>query len=121
MLVSHTAFLAQVSPEDAERLISEFEKTTNASEQTPQRCPWFIGVYIPRNAYRFILFEKHYMLIFQIVDDGVKLNQIERACGNKNENFIRSDLRGFISSPGEVKVKAIKERDRNGTCFNGRS
>ena len=42
MLVSHAAFLAQVSPE-----------------------------YIPRNAYRFIPFEKRYMIIFQIVDDIV--------------------------------------------------
>ena len=30
MLVSHAAFLAQVSPEAAERLTAEFEKTTNS-------------------------------------------------------------------------------------------
>ena len=50
MLVSHAAFLAQVSPEAAEQLTGE---------------------YIPRNAYRFIPFEKRYMIIFQIVDDIV--------------------------------------------------
>jgi hypothetical protein len=37
----------------------------------PQRCPWFSGEYIPRNTYRFILFEKRYMLLFQIVDNTV--------------------------------------------------
>ena len=37
----------------------------------PQRCPWLKGEYIPRNVYRFILFEKRYMLIFQIVDHTV--------------------------------------------------
>lgn len=37
----------------------------------PQRCPWLTGEYIPRNAYRFILFEKRYMIIFQIIDDIV--------------------------------------------------
>lgn len=37
----------------------------------PQRCPWLKGKYIPRNVYRFILFEKRYMLIFQIADDVV--------------------------------------------------
>ena len=71
MLVSHAAFLAQVSPEAAERLTNEFEKAAQSLEFMPQRCPWLTGEYIPRNAYRFILFEKRYMLIFQIVDDIV--------------------------------------------------
>ena len=68
MLVSHAAFLAQVSPAAAERLTVEFEKAAKSLEQMPQRCPWLKGEYIPKNAYRFILFEKRYMLIFQIVD-----------------------------------------------------
>lgn len=71
MLVSHVAFLAQVSPEAAERLTMEFEKTANSLENMPQRCPWLTGEYIPRNAYRYILFEKRYMIIFQIADDIV--------------------------------------------------
>ena len=71
MLVSHAAFLAQVSPEEAERLTVEFEKTANSLEIMPQRCPWLSGEYIPKNAYRFILFEKRYMIIFQIIDDTV--------------------------------------------------
>ena len=68
MLVSHAAFLAQVSPEAAERLTVEFEKTANSLETMPQRCPWLSVDYIPKNAYRFILFEKKYMIIFQIID-----------------------------------------------------
>lgn len=71
MLVSHVAFLSQVSPEAAERMTVEFEKTANSLQLMPQRCPWLTGEYIPRNAYRFILFEKRYMIIFQIVDDIV--------------------------------------------------
>ena len=68
MLVSHVAFLSQVSPEAAERMTVEFEKAANSLQLMPQRCPWLTGEYIPRNAYRFILFEKRYMIIFQIVD-----------------------------------------------------
>lgn len=71
MLVSHAAFLAQVSPEAAERLTVEFEKAANSLETMPQRCSWLSGEYIPKNAYRFILFEKRYMIIFQIVDNTV--------------------------------------------------
>ncbi len=71
MLVSHAAFLAQISPSAAERLTTEFESAAKSLEFMPQRCPWLTGEYIPRNAYRFILFEKRYMLIFQIIDDVV--------------------------------------------------
>lgn len=71
MLVSHAAFLAQISPEAAERLTAEFEKTAKSLEVMPHRCPWLTGEYIPRNAYRFILFEKRYMIIFQTMDDIV--------------------------------------------------
>ena len=71
MLVSHVAFLSQVSPEAAERMTVEFEKAANSLQLMPQRCPWLTGEYIPRTAYRFILFEKRYMIIFQIVDDIV--------------------------------------------------
>ena len=69
MLVSHAAILAQVNPAAARSgLQVEFEKAAKSLEQMPQRCPWLKGEYIPKNAYRFILFEKRYMLIFQIVD-----------------------------------------------------
>lgn len=61
MLVSHAAFLAQVNPAAAERLTVEFEKAAKSLEQMPQRCPWLKGEYIPKNAYRFILFEKRYI------------------------------------------------------------
>lgn len=76
MLISHVAFLAQVSPEAAERLTVEFEKTANSLEMIPQRCSWLTGEYIPRNAYRFILFEKRYMLIFQVRDDIVYVDYV---------------------------------------------
>lgn len=71
MLVSHAAFLAQASTAAAQRLTAEFEKAANSLEFMPQRCPWLTGDYIPRNTYRFILFEKRYMLIFQIMESTV--------------------------------------------------
>lgn len=47
MLVSHVAFLAQTSPEAAERLTVEFEKTAHSLEVMPQRCPWLTGNIFP--------------------------------------------------------------------------
>lgn len=43
MLASHAAFLAQVSPPAAERLIASFEKAAHSLEHMPQRCAWFSG------------------------------------------------------------------------------
>ena len=71
MLVFHAAFLAQVSPEAAERLTVEFEKAANSLETMPQRCPGLSGEYIPSNKYRYVLFERHYAILYQIVDDIV--------------------------------------------------
>lgn len=71
MLVSHVSFLAQTSPNAANRLTQSFQKAACSLETMPQRCPWLIGDYIPRNTYRYILFEKRYMLLFQIRDDTV--------------------------------------------------
>ena len=71
MLVSHATFLAQISPESAEKLVAVFEKTANSLEKMPNRCPWLVGEYIPRNMYHFIVFEKRYMIIFQIKDNIV--------------------------------------------------
>lgn len=71
MLVSHAAFLAQVSADTAERFITAFETAADSLEIMPQRCPWLAGEYIPKNTYRYLLFEKLYLLVFQIQDDIV--------------------------------------------------
>ena len=71
MLVSHAAFLAQASPEAAERLVASFEEAANSLQRMPLRCPWFNKDYIPRNTYRFLLFEKRYLLLFQVKDNTV--------------------------------------------------
>lgn len=63
--------MSLVSLEAAKRLTAEFEKTADSLKIMPQRCPWLTGEYIPGNVYRFILFEKQYMIIFQIADDIV--------------------------------------------------
>ena len=71
MLVSHAAFLAKVSPTAAENLVEDFQETASSLESMPNRCPWFSGAYIPKHQYRYIVFSKRYMLIYQIVDNTV--------------------------------------------------
>ena len=104
MLVSHAAFLAQVSPEAAEHLTAEFQTAAHSLETMPQRCPWLIGEYIPRNTYRFLLFEKRYMLIFQIcglcggLQTGLRLAHTLIQCtpGPEQDSFRTVLLRAFF-------------------------
>ena len=66
MLVEHACFLAQVSVSAAERLTSEFYAKSRTLEHMPERCPWLSGYSIPEKKYRKLIFENHYMLVFQI-------------------------------------------------------
>lgn len=71
MLVSHAAFLAKVSPSAAEKLVEDFRETASSLKTFPNRCPWLSGAYIPKHQYRYIVFGKRYMLIYQIIDKTV--------------------------------------------------
>ena len=71
MLLSHTRFLAQVSENAANRLVEAFVDKAKTLGYIPERCPWLAGDAIPQRKYRKLIFEKHYMLIFQIIGDRV--------------------------------------------------
>ena len=71
MLVEHALFLAQVSIPAAEKLTDEFFVKSKTLEQMPERCPWLSGYSIPEKKYRKLIFENHYMLVFQIIGDIV--------------------------------------------------
>lgn len=76
MLVSHAAFLAKVSKEAADRLVTSFETAANSLAVMPERCAWLIADSIPRNKYRKILFESRYLLLFQIRDNTVYVDAV---------------------------------------------
>ena len=71
MLVEYAVSLADVSPKAAERLVESFERAAESLSAMPLRCARLRGDYIPHNKYRFLVFEKQYLIIFQVVDDTV--------------------------------------------------
>ena len=94
MLVSHAAFLSEVSEEAANRLILAFEGAANSLEAMPKRCPWLVSEYISRNKYRKLLFEKKYLLLFQICGRHVVEHCARRLyrrsqCEAKPDVFVR--------------------------------
>jgi hypothetical protein len=65
-----------VSIEAADRLIESFEHAANSLKIMPQRCPWIDAEFIPKNAYRYLVFEKRYLIVFQIRDDIVFVDYV---------------------------------------------
>ena len=76
MLIYHTRFLAQVSESAAQRLVEEFYSKAKTLEYMPERCPWLTDDIIPRNKYRKLVFNKRYMLVFQVKGDKVYIDAI---------------------------------------------
>lgn len=75
-LVSHAAFLANVSAEAAERLVQSFESAAASLRSTPLRCPYLRGSFIPANTYRFLSIEKRYLLLYQVRDQRVYVDYV---------------------------------------------
>jgi len=71
MLLNHARFLAQVSEIAANRLVDDFISKAKTLEYMPERCPWLSGNGIPERKYRKLIFEKYYMLIYQVIGDSV--------------------------------------------------
>jgi plasmid stabilization system protein ParE len=76
MLVSHARFLAQVNEKAADRLIREFEAKAKSLEIMPTRCPWLHDPLLPEQKYRKLLFEKRYLLVFQIKGKTVYIDAV---------------------------------------------
>ena len=76
MLLQHVNFLTQVSETAAERLAKGFMTKAKTLETMPERCPWLNATIAAPHKYRKLLFEKHYMLLFQVAEDKVFVDAI---------------------------------------------
>jgi plasmid stabilization system protein ParE len=76
MMTEHAAFLARVSKQAAQRLTDSFTEAADSLSFMPYRCPWFIADFIPRNTYRFLIFEKRYLMLYQVQDQNVYIDFI---------------------------------------------
>ncbi len=74
MLVSHVRFLANVSEEAAQNLIAEFNYAAKSLETFPDRNAWLSDPSLPINKYRKMMFDKRYLIIYQVKSDKVYLD-----------------------------------------------
>jgi hypothetical protein len=81
MLVSHARFLAQVSEAAASRLIAAFAKSAGGLETRPETNPWLptplsLVTIVPEHKYRKLLFEKRYLMVYQVKGKKVYVDAV---------------------------------------------
>lgn len=75
MLVEHVRFLSRVNVNAANRLIDAFEKAAKSLETMPLRCS-IDSKLEPLVLYRKMIFEKRYLILFEVVDTTVYIDYI---------------------------------------------
>ena len=75
MLVEHARFLSRVSINAADRLIEASEKAAKPLETMPLRYPVDSEIE-PHIPYRKMVFEKRYLILFEVVDNTVFIDYI---------------------------------------------
>ena len=89
MILSHTKFLAQVSPSSARRLLTGFKKMIGSLSNNPLQFPFADELDVPgiiTYRYRKCLFEKRYKILFLIEDNNVYVDAIID-CRQENKNL----------------------------------
>ena len=79
MLLSHTEFLARVSPTAARRLLADFKKVTKQLEDNPLAFPFadeLDAAGIPPETYRKCMFDKRYKALYLVEDTNVYVDAI---------------------------------------------
>ena len=76
MLVAHARFLANVSVPAANRLIDTFIEITDSLAVMPERNPWLEHEAIPFQKYRKMLFEKHYLALYELQGNVVYITAV---------------------------------------------
>lgn len=76
MLVQHVRFVAQVSPQAADKLSMDIIEAAKSLQEFPERGAGLVDRALPANVYRKLLVDKRYLLIYKIKDDTVYLDYV---------------------------------------------
>lgn len=76
MLVQNAVFIAQVSPKAADRLKQAFVTAAKSLQEMPERSARLSFDDASYSNYRKLIFEKHYIIIYQIIGDTVHIEYV---------------------------------------------
>ena len=76
MLIQHVRFMAQVSPEAADKLRAEIIEASRSLQLLLERNLELYDPVLPTNKYRKMIISKQYLLVYQIKDETVHIDYI---------------------------------------------
>ena len=83
----HFEFLARVNENAANKLLDILTKDLESLEKMPFRNPVYERPFVQSLKYRYLISNKRYRIIYQIVDDFVFVDVIQD-CRQKNDGLI---------------------------------
>ena len=86
-MADYFLFLAGVSENAANKLIEHLIADIESLQIMPFRNPVYDRPYVPSLKYRYMLSNKRYRIIYQIIDDTVFVDDIQDSRQNNNEYF----------------------------------
>ena len=88
-IAEHIEFLARVSEEAAERLLSEMMAGVNSLKKMPHRNPFYNRPYLPLNKYRYLIFAKRYRIVYQIDGDRIYVDDIQDSRQSEDKSILK--------------------------------
>jgi hypothetical protein len=87
-MYDHLAFLAQASPNAAEKLLETLIKDMKSLESNPHAYPYYYRPSSSPHRYRYVLSYSRYRIVYQIINDMVYVDDIQDCRQNDDKNII---------------------------------
>jgi mRNA-degrading endonuclease RelE of RelBE toxin-antitoxin system len=87
-MYDHFAFLAQVSPGGAEKLLEALIKDIKSLERNPHAYPCYNRPHSNPRKYRYILSYSRYRIVYQVVNDTIYVDDIQDCRQDDDKNII---------------------------------
>jgi mRNA-degrading endonuclease RelE of RelBE toxin-antitoxin system len=88
-MYDHFAFLAQVSPVGAEKLLEALTKDMKSLESNPHAYPYYHRPHSNPRKYRYVLSYSRYRIVYQVMNDKVYVDDIQDCRQDDDKNLIQ--------------------------------
>jgi mRNA-degrading endonuclease RelE of RelBE toxin-antitoxin system len=87
-MYDHFAFLAQVSPGGAEKLLKALVRDMKSLESNPYAYPYYNRPHAESCKYRYVLSYSRYRIVYQVVTNTVYVDDIQDCRQDDDKNLI---------------------------------
>jgi len=100
-MAEHFEFLARVSEEAANNLLEKLIDDINSLQTLPFRNPVFDRPFVTPQKYRYMLSNKRYRIVYQVMDDTVFVDDIQDCRQDNDKNLVSGS---FYSEKNQLEL-----------------